>query len=190
MLQANADWYWFFDQETKTLRLDMAQYVFVSACMVKKLLPQATQYFIDENKSAPFNVDDTQIYTEFYAYLEDELHLSEAQCVQISLNALAHIKYTVIGQPKSWYFTPVNVNQLNIANIQTRSLVKLNTQLDQADFLVLDNQNDFSVVMLLSAKIALTEHKILKQFDIIKVSNDRIAPVESTKTQAAFNLFA
>ncbi|KMT64799.1 cell division protein ZapC domain-containing protein [Catenovulum maritimum] len=178
MLQAKADWYWFFDDESQTIRLNTTDFVFVTACCAKHLLPHA-------ESTVAFSVDDNQVYTEFYAYLEDELKLAEALCVQIALNALAHLKFTQFTQPKSWYFAVQN----GANEITAQSLVRLQSEFEIGQFLTLESQDDFPVVMLLSKSMKLTESKSLSQFDVIKVMKNRFISLSSNKTQQSFNLF-
>ena len=167
MLQAKADWYWFYDLESHSLRLNMTEFTFVTACESSKLLPHAKQ-------TQSFNVADNQKYCEYYAIVEEQLALSEAACVQIALNAVAQTKFVRPEQPKSWYFLP----QTKAAKrTMFDQVVVLQSEFGSAELLVLEENKDCANLMLLSKQFQLDERKTMQQFECIKVLQDRIAPL-------------
>ncbi|EWH12357.1 hypothetical protein DS2_01510 [Catenovulum agarivorans DS-2] len=177
MLQAKADWYWFYDLESHTLRLNMTEFTFVTACKASKLLPNAKQ-------TQSFNVADNQSYCEFYAVIEEQLGLSEAACVQIALNAVAQTKFVRPEQPKSWYFVPQKHAH---KRTMFEQVVLLQSQYASAEFLILEENKDCANLMLLSKSLQLDERKIMKQFECIKVLQDRISSLpKSTITRGKY----
>ncbi|MER2493001.1 cell division protein ZapC domain-containing protein [Catenovulum sediminis] len=167
MLQAKADWYWFYDLDSHTMRLNMTDFVFVTACKASKLIPSAKQ-------TVAFSVADNQSYTEFYSIVEEQLAVSEAICAQIALNAVAQKKFMRPEQPKSWYFLEQHKLKRNLFD----QVVMLKSEMQQGIFLIIDENNEFASVMLLSANMKLDERKTLKQFECIKVLQNRIAPLQ------------
>ena len=174
MLQAKADWYWFFDEQSQTLRLNMTEFVFVSACKAKKLIPKAKE-------TRSFSIEDNQSYCEFYNIITQQLDLSEATAVQIALNALAQHHFVLDEQPKSWYFLP----QKNPRQDLFEQVVMIQSQFSSGTFLVLEEAQDCAKVMLLSQDMQLTESKNLARFDVIKVMNNRITSLNKQSTYTA-----
>lgn len=168
MLQAKADWYWYFDEQSQTLRLNMSEFVFVSACKAKKLKPEA-------KVTRPFSIEDNQIYCEYYHMVVQQLELSEAMAVQIALNAVAQQCYTLEEQPKSWFFVPQKQARPDLFE----QVVLIQSPIETGIFLILETLNDCAKVMLLSQHMQLTETKQLKQFEAIKVMTNRFAPLIS-----------
>ncbi|MCU4676176.1 cell division protein ZapC [Catenovulum sp. 2E275] len=170
MLQAKADWYWWFDEQSQTLRLNMTEFVFVSACKAKKLIPDAKQ-------TRPFSIEDNQTYCEFYNTITEQLNISEAGAVQIALNALAQHHFVLDEQPKSWYFLPQRHPRQDLFE----QVVLIQSQFESGTFFILEECQDCAKVMLLSQSLQLTESKSLQQFDVIKVMNNRISSLISTQ---------
>mgnify|MGYP000058941807 CR=1 FL=1 len=168
MLQAKADWYWCFDEQSQTLRLNMTEFVFVTACKAKKLIPDAKQ-------TRPFSIEDNQSYCEFYNLVTQQIDVSEASAVQIALNALAQHHFILDEQPKSWYFLP----QKNPRQDMFEQVVIIQSQFETGLFLVLEEGNDCVKVMLLSQHLQLTETKTMQQFEIVKVMNNRVASLST-----------
>lgn len=166
MLQAKADWYWYFDEQTQTLRLNMSDFVFESACKAKKLKP-------DAKITRPFSIEDNQVYCDYYHMVIQQLDVSEAMAVQIALNAVAQQCYTLEEQPKSWFF----ITQKQIKRDLFEQVVLIQSPLETGIFLILETLNDCAKVMLLSQHMQLTETKQLKQFEAIKVMTNRFAPL-------------
>lgn len=167
MLQAKADWYWFYHLESHSLRLNMTEFTFVTACKSSKLLPNAKQ-------TQSFNVADNQKYCEYYAIVEEQLAVSEATCVQIALNALAQTKFVRPEQPKSWYFLPQHkAAKRNLFD----QVVVMQSEFASAEFLILEETKDCANLMLLSQELQLDDRKIMRQFECVKVLHDRIAPL-------------
>ncbi|WP_017445706.1 cell division protein ZapC domain-containing protein [Gayadomonas joobiniege] len=165
MSQPNANWYWFYDADTQTLRVNMQTYEFVCACKPKMLLPFAKQI-----QQQYFAVDDTYAFNQFYVALETSLRLSEAKLVQICLNATAVTQFCTDESPKSWFFTPQPIPATEDAPI-----VVLESGENPGLFLRLKNVNGCAYLMLLSSQMDLVTGKTMRQFDCIKVMQDRLA---------------
>lgn len=167
MLQAKADWYWCFDSETQSLRLNMTDFVFVTACKPKKLVEHA-------KITKAFGVDDNQAYSEYFNIIDEQLNVSEAQAVQIALNAVAQQKYTIPEPPKSWYF----IVQHHLRRDLFEQVVLIQSKYESGIFLILEENTECAFVMLLSASLQLNENKSMQQFDTIKVMQNRMTSLQ------------
>ncbi|NTS78723.1 cell division protein ZapC [Catenovulum sp. SM1970] len=164
MLQANPKWKWHFDIEQGQLMLDMDEMMFVVAAKKSKLLDEV------KKEDIPFSVEDCDSYTVYYHALEDVFDLAEPILTQMALNATALVTYSKPMGAKSWF---VNPNTGDIPDL-FEQVVTLTSDTQQGLFLLLERANESSLLMLLNPSFELNGGSQMKQFELIRVINDRL----------------
>ena len=145
---------------------------FTTAFRSKQLTPQA-------KCSHQLNLDDASHY---YHLLEciGELPFSEAERVQIVLNAIAVLRFAKPQMPQSWYFREFNL--LHEAPL-FGEVVTLVCESGHRDFLVIEPGDNASICLLLEGTMQLAEDKVLTAHSFIKVMNNRIIPFHAVSNQ-------
>lgn len=180
MVQPSAAWYWRYDAESKSLRINMPDFEFICACKDRALLP-----FTRQIEQQYFDVDDTELYTEFYTALEAELELTEEKLFQLSLNATAIRQFCADSSPKSWFFTP----QVEPADASANILTMRSGE-NTGVFLRLNDLDNCVTVMLISETLELVTGKTMRQFEFIKVMQDRICAYSPANGSVFFKQWA
>lgn len=173
ILVPNDSWQWNYDEKTDSLVLDLSDRMqFTTAFRSKQLTSQA-------KCSRQFTLDDASHY---YHLLEciGELPFSEAERVQIVLNAIAVIRFAKPQMPQSWYFREFNL--LHEAPL-FGEVVTLVCESGHRDFLVIEPGDNASICLLLEGTMQLAEDKVLSAHSFIKVMNNRIIPFHAVSNQ-------
>lgn len=173
ILVPNDNWQWNYDDKSDSLLLDLSDRMqFTTAYRGKLLTPQA-------KVSCQFTLDDASHY---YHLLEciGELPFSEAERVQIVLNAVAAICFAKPQMPQSWHFREFNL--LREAPL-FGEVVTLVSGYGHQDFLVIEAGETASVCMLLNGSLQLSDDKELQAHNHIKVMNNRIIPFAAVSNQ-------
>lgn len=131
------------------------------------LIPDALQ-------TMQFGTCHADFYNDVIRELSANLNLTEPQMVQVALNATAKAFFTLPTMPKSWHF---QVSQTIVFSRKGKLCQLVNNQGESGLVLVVEADQDASVVMLLSQNLALSEYKQLECFQTIKVMNDRLSPL-------------
>ncbi|AWB67570.1 hypothetical protein C2869_14470 [Saccharobesus litoralis] len=163
MLQPNAEWFWFIDQNQGKLSLDMGEMTFTTPFKRRKLMSSA-------DTKRTFSVDDSSLYTHFYHAVEDSLGLPEPLCVQAALNGVAALMFLKPTGAKSWLFDL----EPDIGPGLLDYITCIRSQFQQGVFLILQRDANASLVMLLSQQMRLNNDCLLKQFEVVKTLNDRL----------------
>ena len=166
MLQASKQWKWLACAKNNRLLVDLDQDM--QLCTPYKLR-QLTDAVLQEPN---FSLEDAAFYQQVYQYLETFSLWKPAELCQIALNATAvkfHLKPVLA---KSWFFHEYHGSQPSV-----EAVVKLCSQAQEGEFLIVDHSSEASVCINLSQHFQLDENLSLKQFEAIKVLNNRIHPV-------------
>ena len=173
ILVPNDNWQWQYDEKTDSLLLDLSERMqFTTAYRGKQLTPQA-------RIASQFTLDDASHY---YHLLEciGELPFSEAERVQIVLNAVAAIRFGKPQMPQSWHFREFNlVRETPLFG----EVVTLVSAYGHQDFLIIEAGESASVCMLLNGVLPLADDKELTAHQYIKVMNNRIIPFSAVSSQ-------
>ena len=172
MLQASAQWNWYACSQSNTLRLDMGPEM--AFCTPYKLR-QLTDLAFD---NPHFNLRDAEFYQQVTSYLANLGCWSPSQICQIALNATAAKFYLKPVLAKSWFFTPY-LGSLP----STEAIVNLQSVSDSGQFLIVDHSEHASLCLCLENLFSLDENLSLKQFEVIRVLNDRIHPINIDYSQ-------
>jgi cell division protein ZapC len=73
--------------------------------------------------------------------------------------------------PKSWFFQEVECYGIN------HHLSTLTSEFNSGVVLVLTDEHQLTTCMLISSQLQLTQTKMLRQFDLIKVAKNRLEPL-------------
>ena len=180
MLQPTNLWQWQYAESGDELRLDLDATMAFSTAYRKKHLTQ--EIFRDSQ----FSVEDAHFYQLICMQFQSLNLYSDAQIVQIALNATAVKRFFKPTMPKSWYFKEnqlMNFNQGHIGgyggagnqvSLGVGKSCLLYTEDNVGQFLLVECGDSASLCMLLDESLALNESKSLNQFEIIKVMNDRL----------------
>lgn len=163
MLQPMSNWFWF--TENSQLMLSMgSQWQCTTAFGQKQIvdLPNADKMF---------SLRDTEWYLSISNSLIDSgANFSEAQLTHILINATAALQFHKPISPKSWFFD--EVENYGVHN----RLARITNQFNNGVVLILLDEAAMATCMLISEKILLTENKLLKKFELIKVAKNRLEP--------------
>ena len=169
MLKPDNEWKWYFDNELNTLSLDFGQdeKAFCIGIERKNLIADAFS-------SSLFSVEDASYFSTYSEAIE-MLPLPEQKKCQLVLNAVAARRFHKPFLPKSWFF---HAHQPSVSPEEGR-VIELVTELDSAQFIVIENSGTASLCMLAqTANFELSENKTMQFCDTIKVMNDRIFLLE------------
>ena len=173
ILVPNEYWHWCFDEENERLMLDLSDgLLFNTAYQAKQLSSEAS-------KPQAFTLDDVSCYFHLLECI-GELPFSEAERVQIVLNAIAALRFAKPQMVRSHFFRQFDV--MGEAPL-FGEVVTLVTEYGHADFLVIEPGSNASVAILLGGVLRLDENKELAAGGIIKVMNNRIIPFHAVSSQ-------
>ncbi len=164
MLQPMPNWFWF--TENRRLMLSMGdEWQCTTAYDEKHIVnfPSANQLF---------SLKDTEWYLSLGDSLSNSVYnFSEAQLTHIVINATAALQFHKPVTAKSWFF-----HQADGSGHHHR-LSRIKNSYGQGLVLVLTEEGALATVMLISGQFWLTEKKRLVQFDLIKLSKERLEPL-------------
>lgn len=120
----------------------------------------------------PFNACDAEAYIAYRDMLKNS-DLDEQGQFTVAINATATNSYMTPLAAKSWLFKQVECQFPK----RVGDKVQLSTQ-DSADYLVLETDEQSSMVILLSSQHYLNPARTLSQGQVIRVHNDRIKRYE------------
>ncbi|TDP40685.1 cell division protein ZapC [Idiomarina aquatica] len=136
----------------------------------------------------PFDIDDANAYQTWLEALQhygyDTLPVDAHSA---ALCAVAFIRFGCPQMPQSWHFQKSDLEQWPAE----RTLCELNSGFDQGIFLILDIDDEFASCMLLSPSMQVSAIKTLRQYQVMKVLNNRLLPatIDLAKTaQTAWSM--
>lgn len=147
---------------------------FLTPYKIKALIPDALSV-------TEFSVEHARFYIDFVERLGKSVNIADAIKVQLGLNATAAHFMLKPQMPKSWFFDSSAICVYS----ELGKVFQLRCQGVDADVMVVESNLQASLVMLLSAQLALNDNKSLKQFECIKVMNDRLHPKKIRRQTAA-----
>jgi len=166
MLQASQKWNWIACSKSNALLLDMGnEMVFCTPYKIRNLTN-------DVLENPAFSLTDANFYEQVFSYLDDFKLWSEAQICQISLNATAVKHYLKPMLTKSWFFELYQGTEPSMD-----AIIQLKSKKQMGQFLIVDHTIEGSVCICLEENYCLDDNFKLKQFEAIKVLNDRIQPL-------------
>lgn len=157
-------WQWQFDHEKQHLKLD------VGHCALE--IAYARRYLQHTLPSvAPFDLTDAQRFNELKDYLEGLQLLADAnQQFVLLVHAVAALRFIKPQLPQSWYFRFSEVAEWP----PSHRICVLDSGLERGEFLLLEQDQRSSLCLLLNPRMSLSPTKKLKQYEVIRVLNDRL----------------
>ncbi|QYK03023.1 cell division protein ZapC [Shewanella psychrotolerans] len=175
LLMPQRDWQWIYNDAYGVLSVSLGSDMeFLTPYKIKALIPDALSV-------TEFSVEHARFYIDFVERLGKSVNIADAIKVQLGLNATAAYFMLKPQMPKSWFFDTSAICVYS----ELGKVFQLRCQGVDADVMVVESNLQASLVMLLSSQLALNDNKSLKQFECIKVMNDRLHPKKITRQTAA-----
>ncbi|MCG9721623.1 cell division protein ZapC [Shewanella sp. Isolate7] len=175
LLMPQRDWQWIYNDSYGVLSVSLGSDMeFLTPYKTKALIPDALA-------TTEFNVDHAKFYIEFIERIGKSLNIADAVRVQLALNATAAHFLLKPQMPKSWFFETSAVCVYS----ELGKVFQLKCQGEVVQVLVVESNIQASLVMLLSPELRLSDSKAMRQFDCIKVMNDRLHPLKANRQIAA-----
>ncbi len=164
------NWQWFFDKQRSLLTLQMGD-------VVLDIAYKSNMLVLPDDKPIPFTVEDVARYIQLFESLTLKEYQADFAC-KIIIHILAVELFHKPIMPKSWLFT--NTNASNVFNIESMMHVSLTAkdQHESAHYLLLEDEKEFALCMLIDPIHQLTSRKSLPQFQIIKVTLDKLSLIK------------
>lgn len=169
-------WRWYFDKEYDSLMLEISsEMLFRCNYASKILIPDVFDEF-------SFSVDDATAYYLFYDSCQS-LILSDAQKIELSINAIVASNFLKPQMPKSWYFS----QQPMLYNPKVADIVEVNLQESgQRVCLLVVEAGENASLCIIAQPTFIAMNKTFYFSEAIKVMNDRLALAQSfIKTENA-----
>ncbi len=166
MQQPWINWLWQPDKETGRLQLKLSEtIIFPTELKIEQLN-------CDCQQETAFTAQDAESYIAYRDMLIKS-DLDEQGQFTVAINATAANSYLTPLAAKSWLFRQIECQFPK----RVGDKVQLSTQ-DIADYMVLDTDEQSSLVILLSPQHYLNPARTLSQGQVMRVHNDRIKRYE------------
>ena len=165
-----SNWQWVFDKQSSQLTLQMGDYLI-------DIVYKSNMLVLPDESTIPFTVEDVARYTQLLESSALKEYQAEFAC-KIIVHILAIEIFHKPIMPKSWLFA--SGGSANTDCIETMSHISLTSKdkHESAHYLVLENDKEFALCMLIDQIHQLTTRKSLPQFQIIKVTLDKLSLVK------------
>ena len=163
-----ADWKWVYDHSKGTLSV-------VDRDRTFSLAYQKNMLLLKESQILDFSVADVTRYIELFDS-PSLIHFEEPIRARIILHLLAFDIFHKPIMPKSWLFKTVEHIEDNYEYGEQVILTSLDAE-ETAQFMILEQDSDFCLCMLLDKFHFITSTKKLKQFQLMKVTVDKLTRV-------------
>jgi len=170
-----SNWQWVFDKQRSLLTLQMDDY---SVDIVYK----SNMLVLPSDKPIPFTVEDVARYTELFENSALKDYQSEFAC-KIIIHILAIDLFHKPIMPKGWLFMQAPLDSTSQIDLMSHVVLTAKGEHESAHYLVLEDEKDFVLCMLIDQIHQLTARKSLHQFQIIKVTADKLSLVKGEKEQ-------
>jgi cell division protein ZapC len=173
-----SNWQWVFDKQRALLTLQMGDYII-------DIIYKSNMLILPDTKPIPFTVDDVARYTQLIESAALKDYQGDFAC-KIILHILAIELFHKPIMPKSWLFAD-NENHIKTSNIannrpnidpMTHISLTSKEKHESAHYLVIEDEKYFALCMLIDHIHQLTHRKSLPQFQIIKVTLDKLSLVK------------
>tara|TARA_R110001583_G_scaffold16561_14_gene67839 strand:- start:7042 stop:7569 length:528 start_codon:yes stop_codon:yes gene_type:complete len=163
-------WQWVFDNQRSLLMLQMGDYHV-------DITYKSNMLVLPEKQPIPFTVDDVARYTQLFESAALKDYEDEFSC-KIILHILAIELFHKPIMPKSWLFSETNRQTLagTRPNVDPMMHISLTSKAENesALYLVIEDEQHFALCMLLDHMHQVTKRKSLHQFQIVKVTLDKL----------------
>ncbi|TVL40969.1 cell division protein ZapC [Shewanella algae] len=169
LLMPSRDWQWRYNDSYGVLSVSLgSEMEFLTPYKAKTLIPDAM-------KEAEFSVEHAKFYIDLLDRLTKSLSLTDAQVVQLALNATAAHFMQKPQMPKSWFFDTSAVCVYS----EPGKMFDLKCRGERVLVMVVETGLQASLVMMLANECRLSDVKTLTRFETIKVMHDRLHPLRA-----------
>ncbi|WP_294613970.1 cell division protein ZapC [uncultured Gilliamella sp.] len=160
-------WRWYFDSKYDCLMLEVSDEMLFRSCYPSKML------IPDVFSDFPFSVSDATAYYQFYDSCQS-LQLTQAQQIELSINAIIAANFLKPQMPKSWYF----VQQPKFFIPKVADIVEVNIQEGgQKVYLLVVEAAKNASLCIIAQPTFVAMNKTFYFAEAIKVMNNRLAPI-------------
>ncbi|TEW55243.1 hypothetical protein E2R68_05660 [Psychromonas sp. RZ22] len=160
-----AEWQWVYDQQQGKLSV-------VDRDRTFPLVYQSNMLRLRESQKLSFTLEDVTRYIELFES-PSLSHFEESLRCKIILHLIAIDSFHKPIMPKSWLFKSVEQPESNYANGELITLTTSGVP-QSAKYMVLEQQDNFCLCMLFDEQHLFPNNKVFKQFQIIKVTTDKL----------------
>lgn len=161
-----ANWHWLFDQNRGTLTLNMRDRVIDIVYKPEMLILKFDQPVF-------FTIEDVANYIELFEGPALADYPPVLRC-NIILHVLAVNQFHKPIMPKNWLFES-SVGEQQGVNKGDHVILKSSAIKEAKQYFVLDNGKTFILCMLMDKSHELTSSRTFRQFQIVKVTYDKIS---------------
>jgi len=161
-----ANWHWLFDHNRATLTLNMGGRVI-------DIVYKPAMLTLQFDQPVFFTMDDVANYIDLFEGLELADYPPELRS-KIILHALAANQFHKPIMPKNWLFES-NAGEQHKAHKGDHVILISSAIKEAKKYLVLDTSDDFILCMLIEKSHGLTFSRTFGQFQIVKVTYDKIS---------------
>lgn len=164
-------WRWYFDSEYDCLMLEVSDEMLFRSCYPSKML------IPDVFREFPFSVSDATAYYQFHDSCQ-ALNLTDAQKIELSINAIIAANFIKPQMPKSWYF----IQKPKFFIPKMADIVEVNMQEGgQKVYLMVVEPGDNASLCIIAQPTFMAMNKTFCFAEAIKVMNDRLAPLHHSE---------
>lgn len=169
-----ADWQWIFDYQLGKLSVESRDFTF-------PIVYELNMLRLKESQTLSFTVEDVTRYIALFE--SDSLsHFEEALRCKIILHLLAIDIFHKPIMPKSWIFKDSEIQQQQYKNAELAILTTAQDMVS-AKYMILEQQDNFCLCMLFDEEHIFPNNKVFKQFQLIKVTTDKLTPCLESQPQ-------
>lgn len=169
------NWRWIFDEQRQKLLLDLSDEMQFCTCIPRK------QLVCREAFTESFNLDDYSLYYHFLECLGD-FPFSDPERVQLTLNAVAAVKYVKPLMCQSWLYKTADLLR---DRTEIGEVYSIFTEFGYADVMVISVGDQASLCILLSPELKTEEDTVLHQSAILKLLNTKLVPYQAAEQYLA-----
>ena len=169
-----AEWQWVFDHQQGKLSV-------VGLDRSIPIVYQSNMLRLRESQTLSFTVEDVTRYIELFES-EPLSRFEESLRCKIILHLLAIDVFHKPIMPKSWLFQTSDEPKAQFDHGELALLIT-SEDLEPAKYMVLEQQDNFCLCMLFDESHLFPNGKTFKQFQIIKVTADKLTPCLQTQAQ-------
>lgn len=169
-----AEWQWVYDHQLGKLSV-------VDRDRIFPIVYQSNMLRLNESQTLSFTVDDVTRYIELFEG-NSLNHFEEPLRCKIILHLLAIDVFHKPIMPKSWLFQASKNPKLKFGNGEIAILTTPGAP-QSAKYMVLEQQDNFCLCMLFDESHLFDNGKSFKQFQIIKVTADKLTPCDQFQPQ-------
>jgi cell division protein ZapC len=161
-----ANWYWLFDHNRMTLTLNMGDRVI-------DIVYKPEMLILNFDQPVFFTIEDVANYINLFEDPALAGYRPVLRC-HIILHVLVANQFHKPIMPKNWLFES-NAGKQPLVNKGDQVILKSSAIKEAKKYFVLDNDDNFILCMLIEKSHGLTLNRTFVQFQIVKVTYDKIS---------------